>query len=117
MNRRGFFTDLASGLIVSAAPTIFAPQLIKPIWKPFRYIRAGEYIRVNRQNVIEMGEMFHDRLANKLIRNPLPNLFEINQVAGMTWYKPRFYSNTPVLTELDIVNSIISEYTMVELRD
>lgn len=36
MNRRGFFEQLASGLLVAAAPTIFVPKLISPVWKPMR---------------------------------------------------------------------------------
>lgn len=35
MNRRNFFRSLASGLIVAAAPQIFLPKLVKPVWKPF----------------------------------------------------------------------------------
>lgn len=33
MNRRLFFQQLASGLIVSAAPTIFVPKPFKTVWK------------------------------------------------------------------------------------
>ena len=33
MNSRDFFTRLASGLFVSAAPGPFLPKLIKPAWK------------------------------------------------------------------------------------
>jgi hypothetical protein len=33
MNRRSFFTRLASGLVVMASPSIFIPKLIKPCWK------------------------------------------------------------------------------------
>lgn len=38
-NRRRFFTQLASGLIVAAAPSLFLPKIIKPAWsKPARLI-------------------------------------------------------------------------------
>lgn len=33
MNRRKFFKQLASGLLVASAPSIFVPKLIKPVWK------------------------------------------------------------------------------------
>jgi len=33
MNRRSFFTQLASGLVVASAPSIWVPKLIKPKWK------------------------------------------------------------------------------------
>ncbi len=33
MNRRNFFTKLASGLIISASSQIFVPKLIKSVWK------------------------------------------------------------------------------------
>lgn len=33
MNRRHFFTRLASGLLVAAAPDLFIPKLIAPRWK------------------------------------------------------------------------------------
>ena len=33
MNRRSFFTKLGAGLIVTACPNIFVPQLIRPVWK------------------------------------------------------------------------------------
>lgn len=32
MNRRYFFSQLASGLIAAAAPALFLPKLIKPTW-------------------------------------------------------------------------------------
>ncbi len=34
MNRRYFFRTLASGLAIAAAPDLFLPKLIKPVWKP-----------------------------------------------------------------------------------
>lgn len=37
MDRRSFFQQLASGLVVLAAPRLFIPRLIKPAWKlPYR---------------------------------------------------------------------------------
>jgi hypothetical protein len=33
MNRRKFFTELASGIVIASSPQIFLPRLIKPIWK------------------------------------------------------------------------------------
>jgi len=36
MDRRRFFSQLASGLLVAAAPQLFLPKLIKPAWKEVR---------------------------------------------------------------------------------
>lgn len=36
MNRRNFFTRLASGLFVASAPTLFLPKIVKPGWRPTR---------------------------------------------------------------------------------
>jgi hypothetical protein len=33
MNRRGFFSQLASGILVASGPTLFLPRLTKVRWK------------------------------------------------------------------------------------
>lgn len=46
MNRRSFFQQLASGLVVGAAPSLFVPKLIKPVWKRTPLVKPGVFIYV-----------------------------------------------------------------------
>ncbi len=44
MNRRNFFRDLVSGLVITSSPQIFIPKLIKPRWKAVENnLKAGFY--------------------------------------------------------------------------
>ena len=83
MNRRNFFTQLASGIVVAAAPAVFLPKLIKPAWKVpknpvllgiYSHVEDGlhgfRYVWSDGRETIELWQMLYgvSHNSNALIR-------------------------------------------------
>ncbi len=107
MNRRYFFRTLASGLAIAAAPDLFLPKLIKPVWKPapFRFavpvLLSGPF-----DTKVEFGQLsFNSRNEYHAFLQSTRDGISIKSLGAAltrsTWH-PRWYSDPARLQVLEI---------------